>query len=180
MVSELRLHKLNYVFDTFFDVNNDGTIRRDDFELAIERIAKSRGFTKDDENYIDLSERFLHIWIHLLEAADDNHDNEISREEFVKLWGDSMCEDWKILYMEFMFQLQDTSEDGSIEFDEFSQICQVFGVSAEESKQAFQKLSRNGTAKVDFSYYSELWKDYFSSDAPEALGNCLFGKTKFV
>lgn len=177
MVSEFRKKKLNFIFDTFFDVNKDGSIERDDFELAVEKIAKLRGFTKGDSNYNDLSDRFIQIWVKLQQTADSDGDNEVSRDEWVKLWETSVNEEWKILYMEFMFRLQDTSEDGVIEVDEFSQVCVAFGVPPEDCKQAFDKLSKNGTATVNFTYYSEMWKEYFTSDDENAPGNCIFGHT---
>jgi len=41
MVSALRKNKLNYVFDTFFDINRDGSIEKSDFELAVGKSRKS-------------------------------------------------------------------------------------------------------------------------------------------
>jgi len=179
MVSELRKNKLNYVFDTFFDVNKDGSIEKEDFELAIENIARIRGYKAGDDNYKDVSDRFLSIWDKLRVYADTNKDNKVSREEFQALWAQPLNEEWKVLYMNFMFKLQDTSGDGSIDEAEFTNVCQTFGIPADESKKAFDKISNAGKTDVDIKFYESLWKDYFGSDDAAAAGNSIFGKVSF-
>ncbi|CAG7825636.1 unnamed protein product, partial [Allacma fusca] len=69
--------------------------------------------------------------------------------------------------------------DGCIDVEEFTSVCSSFGIDSAESRKAFETLSKNGKAIVDLDYYSGLWKDYFSSDDPSALGNFIFGKTSF-
>jgi len=179
MVSELRKNKLNYVFDTFFDVNKDGSIERNDFELAIENIAKIRGYKQGDAQYKDVSERFLNIWEKLRKYADTNKDNMVSREEWLTLWTEPLNEEWKQLYMDFMFRLQDTSGDGSIDEGEFTNVCQTFGISGDESKKAFAKISGDGKVDIDMKVYEGLWKDYFGSDDAASAGNSIFGKVGF-
>jgi juvenile hormone diol kinase len=179
MVSELRKNKLNYVFDTFFDVNKDGSIERNDFELAIENIAKIRGYKQGDANYKDVSDRFLNIWEKLRQFADTNKDNVVTRDEWLNLWAQPLNEEWKQLYMAFMFRLQDTSGDGSIDEGEFTNVCQTFGISADESKKAFAKISGDGKVDVDIKVYETLWKDYFTSDDAASAGNSIFGKVAF-
>jgi len=179
MVSELRKNKLNYVFDTFFDVNKDGSIEQNDFELAIENIAKIRGYKAGDAQYKDVSERFLNIWDKLRVFADTNKDNKVTREEWLTLWNQPLNEEWKQLYMNFMFRLQDTSGDGSIDEGEFTNVCQTFGINGDESKKAFAKISSDGKVDIDIKAYEGLWKDYFGSDDAASAGNSIFGKTAF-
>jgi len=179
MVSEIRKNKLNYVFDTFFDVNKDGSIEKNDFEEAIDNIARIRGYNKDDANYKEVQERFLSIWEKLRVFADTNKDNKVSREEWLTMWSEPLNDEWKKLYMEFMFRLQDTSGDGSIDVEEFTNVCQTFGIPIEESKKAFAKISNDGKTEIDIKAYETLWKEYFSSDDVAAAGNSIFGKVTF-
>jgi len=179
MVSELRKNKLNYVFDTFFDVNKDGSIEKNDFELAIDNIAKIRGYKQGDASYKDVSDRFLTIWEKLRVFADTNKDNVVSREEWLTLWTEPLNDEWKKLYMDFMFRLQDTSGDGSIDEGEFTNVCQTFGIPADESKKAFNKISNDGKTEIDIKAYETLWMDYFGSDDVAAAGNSIFGKVGF-
>lgn len=101
---------------------------------------------------------------------------QVSREEFAELWKDSVSDNWKILYMEFMFSLQDSSGDGAIDKEEFIEICTTFGVSSDECNKAFKIITKDEKCVVDFCYYSELWKEFFNSDDKSAIGNCIFGK----
>jgi len=179
MVSEIRKNKLNYVFDTFFDVNKDGSIEKNDFELAIENIARIRGYKAGDANYKDVSDRFLSIWEKLRVFADTNKDNVVSRDEWLNMWTEPLNDEWKKLYMDFMFRLQDTSGDGSIDEAEFTNVCQTFGIAADESKKAFDKISNSGKTEIDIKNYENLWKEYFGSDDVAAAGNSLFGKVSF-
>lgn len=179
MVSDLRKAKLNYVFDTFFDINKDGSIEQNDFELAIENIAKLRGYKAGGPRYTDTSNSFLKIWENLRIKADTNKDNAVSREEWIALWADPINEEWKKLYMEFMFRLQDENADGSIDGEEFVQVTTTFGVPAEEAKKAFENISSSGKTVVDIAVYSKLWSDFFSSDDASAAGNSIFGKTTY-
>jgi juvenile hormone diol kinase len=179
MVSEIRKNKLNYVFDTFFDVNKDGSIEKNDFELAIENIAKIRGYAAGDAAYKDVSDRFLQIWEKLRKFADTNKDDKVSREEWLTLWTEPLNDEWKKLYMDFMFRLQDTSGDGSIDEAEFTNVCQTFGIAKDESKAAFDKISNAGKTDIDIKAYENLWKDYFGSDDVGAAGNSIFGKVSF-
>jgi len=91
----LRKDKLNYVFDTFFDINQDGSIEKSDFELAIENIAKIRGYKAGDAKYNETSASFLDIWEKLRVHADANKDNKVSRDEWYALWSEPLNEDWK-------------------------------------------------------------------------------------
>jgi Ca2+-binding EF-hand superfamily protein len=181
MVSAVRKNKLNYVFDTFFDINRDGSIEKSDFELAVEQIAKIRGYAAGDAKYKDTSDRFLEIWDKLRASADTNRDDKVSREEWQALWTIAPLDDeWKKLYMNFMFRLQDTSGDGTIDIEEFTSVCTSFGVPEAEIKTSFDKISNGGKTNIDIGVYQGLWKDYFTSDDAAAPGNSIFGKSSFA
>ena len=88
--------------------------------------------------------------------------------------------------------------DGCIDVEEFTSVCSSFGVGADEGRRAFETLSKvrhfglgecattnenslfqKGKVIIDIDYYGTLWTEYFFSDSPDALGNCIFGKTSF-
>jgi juvenile hormone diol kinase len=180
MVSEVRKNKLNYIFDTFFDINKDGSIEQNDFELAIENIAKLRGYKKGGPRYQDTNDSFLKIWDSLRVKADTNKDNKVSREEWIALWSskDAVNDEWKDLYKSFMFRLQDANADGSIDAEEFVSVTGTFGVPKDEAQKAFDKIAAGGK-EVNIAYYTDLWGQFFTSDDASAVGNCIFGKTSY-
>ncbi|OXA52280.1 calexcitin-1 [Folsomia candida] len=179
-ISDFRQKKLIFIFENFFDVNHSGSIERKDFDQAVDYICGRRGWEKDSNKYNDTRERFIQIWDALRCVADANTDDQVSQEEWCRLWRTpSDCESWQNTYQSFMFYLLDTSGDGSIDVDEFTSVCSTYGVSPDECRGAYKKLSKDGTVKVDKPYYSVLWKDFFFSDDTAALGNFIFGKINF-
>lgn len=149
--------------------------------MAVEQIAKIRGYASGDAKYKDTSEKFLQIWEKLRTSADTNRDDKVSREEWQALWTIAPLNDeWKTLYMNFMFRLQDTSGDGTIDIGEFTEVCTTFGIPADEIKKAFDTISLGGKQEIDIKVYEGLWKDFFTSDDANAVGNSIFGKTSFA
>lgn len=100
-----------------------------------------------------------------------------------------------------MFDLEDASNDGTIDAEEFSIVCSSYGLNKSECQEAFRKMSKvsiptsalnwkwinsniplthqQGAVEVTREEFAELWREYFSSDDPAAAGNFIFGKTSF-
>ncbi|XP_013193755.1 calexcitin-2-like [Amyelois transitella] len=183
MVSDFRKKKLQHVFTTFFDTNKSGNIDKKDFELAIDNIAKLRKFTSGDAKYNEVKTTLLKIWDGLQSRADADKDGEVSFDEWVSMWDDyaknpTAALDWQKDYCKFIFQLEDASNDGSIDSEEFSSVYASFGLNKSDAVAAFQKMSK-GKSSVSFAEFQELWKEYFTSEDASAPGNFIFGKTSF-
>ncbi|XP_021957232.1 calexcitin-2 [Folsomia candida] len=169
--------KLNFVFDTFFDVSKDGAIQKEDFDLAIKSICKARGYQEGTPSYGQVSDAFLKVWEGLRQQGDADGDDEVDRNEWVTLWtSGGASESWKKLYMDFMFKLFDADDDGSISGEEFVMITGAFGVPKDEAVSAFKKISNDGKVEVSKDSYGKLWEEFFTSDDPSKPGNNIFGK----
>jgi len=182
-ISEFRQKKLLYVFNVFFDVNQSGTIDKKDFELAIEKICKLRGWSQGSQEYSKTFNRMIEIWDGLRQRADSNKDGQVSVDEWSCMWDDFAKNpdhplDWQSQYMRFMFELEDASGDGSIDVDEFTSVCSCYGLNTNECREAFTKMSQ-GKNEVKFEQFAELWKQFFVSENEAEPGNYIFGKTKF-
>lgn len=46
--------------------------------------------------------------------------------------------------MNFMFDLEDASNDGTIDAQEFALVCSSYGLNTKECEQAFAKMSKVG------------------------------------
>lgn len=180
-MSEFRLAKLTYVFERFFDTDRSGTIEKEDFVLAVKQLCKVRGWPEGDPNMKKVSDSFLKMWDVLRKRCYKEDNEKITPEEFVQLWRNpEKIDDWERVYMDLMFELQDTSGDGVIDEDEFASVCDSFGVNPAEARQAFQTFSCRGHVAVDKKYYEKLWREYFGSDDPASFGNYMFGKISFA
>jgi len=180
-MSEFRLAKLTYVFERFFDIDKNGTIEKEDFNLAVKQICKVRGWPETDPRYKAVQDSFIKMWEALSKRCYKKDNEKILPEEFVQLWRNTeKIDDWEKVYIDLMFELQDTSGDSVIDEDEFASVCESYGINPAESRQAFNTFSSHGHVPVDKKYYEKLWKEYFGSDDPASLGNYMFGKISFA
>ncbi|KAF4516883.1 hypothetical protein B566_EDAN011228 [Ephemera danica] len=127
------------------------------------RICRMRGWAPGDPKYQETQEILIEVWDGLRARADANRDGQVSHEEWCTMWDEyarnsGPALDWQKRYMNFMFDLEDTSGDGCIDEEEFTS---------------------NKTVRVDRARFADLWKQYFASEDPNAPGNFIFGKVSF-
>ncbi|XP_075980508.1 calexcitin-2-like [Anticarsia gemmatalis] len=180
MVSDFRKKKLLHVFTAFFDTNANGSIDKKDFELAVERIGKMRGWAPSDAKYKSVEVTLMKIWDGLQSGADADKDGQVTTDEWFAMWDSypSSASEWQNQYCKFVFDLEDASDDGSIDSEEFSSVYASFGLNKDEAVAAFQKMAK-GKSSVSWAEFQELFKEYFSSDDVNAPGNGVFGKTSY-
>ncbi|XP_068617709.1 sarcoplasmic calcium-binding proteins II, V, VI, and VII-like [Battus philenor] len=183
MLSDFRKKKLLYLFNKFFDSNNSGSVDKNDFELAAEKISKQRGWKSGDAQYKETLSALLKIWEGLQSVADADKDGQVTADEWVSMWeafakNPSSAYDWQSQYCSFIFKLEDASGDGAIDSEEFSSVYASFGLSKDDAVSAFNKMSK-GKSSVSWTEFQELWKEYFVTDDPNAPGNFIFGKSSF-
>jgi Ca2+-binding EF-hand superfamily protein len=182
-ISDFRKKKLLYVFNVFFDVNQSGEIDKKDFELAIEKICNLRGWAPGSAKNKETHETMIKIWEGLRSKADKDNDGQVSVDEWCNMW-DAYAKDpsaaleWQQRYMQFMFDLEDASNDGTIDAQEFATVCSSYGIDRNECEVAFNKMSK-GAKEVGRDTFATLWKEYFQSEDTTAAGNFIFGKNNF-
>nr|AGG56523.1 juvenile hormone diol kinase [Antheraea yamamai] len=179
MVSDFRKKKLLHVFNAFFDTDRSGSVDKKDFELAATNISKLRGWNPGEIPYDILQQSLLAIWEGLQVHADFDKSGEVSKDEWIALWdafskNPDSAKDWQNLLCKCIFQIEDSSNDGKIDCDEFAGVHASFGLDRDESVEAFKKLSK-GKDTVTWPEFQELWKEYFTSEDVEAPGNFIFG-----
>lgn len=181
---EFRQKKLLFVFNVFFDVNASGTIEKKDFDIAMEKICRMRGYSPSDVKYQETQKALISIWEGLKAKADKDHDGQISHTEWYTMWEEyakapESALEWQKEYMNFIFDLQDSSADGTIDEGEFTTVCTGYGISEADCKLAFAKFTSNGTVEINREEFAKLWQDYFVGDDPTLRGNFIFGKVNW-
>lgn len=171
MVSDFVKNKLLFVFKTFFDVNGSGNIDKSDFDQLLQKISKVSGWKAGDDQILSK------VWTGL-QGADLDKDGEVSQAEWIALWEKGIDAEWQNLYCKFIFQLEDSSNDGSIDSEEFSNVYAAFGIPKADATAAFAKMSK-GKPSVSWSEFQALWKEYFTSEDVNAPGNFIFGKSSW-
>ncbi|KOX77232.1 Calexcitin-2 [Melipona quadrifasciata] len=198
-LSEFRKKKLLYVFNTFFESKPSVTIKysvwiaeyrnsrkfeqwtRSDNQSST-RINENRGWSADNPKAQSIRDTLLKMWDNLRQGADTDQDGQVSRDEWFELWEEyaknpSNASEWQQDYMSVTFQLFDASGDKSIDENEYCNVCRYHGVAEAEAREAFKKLGVG--QEITWDKFTNLWKQYFSSDEPTAAGNFIFGKTSF-
>lgn len=178
MVSDFKKKKLMFLFKIFFDRDSSGSITKKDFEMSVERLAKAKGWAPGDEKYKLAEKTLLEIWEGMLYKADANKDGEISADEWISLWSESSKDspfDWQAYYCKSIFRLQDASNDGAIDKEEFVSVHESFGLPKEQSSEAFDKLAC-GKDKVTWEDFQQRWDEFFTSEDENAPGNYIFGR----
>ncbi|XP_014204819.1 calexcitin-2 [Copidosoma floridanum] len=181
-LSDFQKKKLLFVFNTFFDFNQSGSIDIKDFDLAVQKICEERGWSDGNPRYTHVKETMNKVWNGLQQGADADNDGQITREEWYSMWEEYVkspdnAVEWQQTYMNLVFDIEDVSGDGSIDEAEFSQVCKTYGVEETESKDAFKKLQVGD--EITRPKFEKLWQQFFSSDDPSTPGNFVFGKTSY-
>ncbi|XP_029846457.2 sarcoplasmic calcium-binding proteins I, III, and IV [Ixodes scapularis] len=188
-VSYFRRKKLLCEFNTFYDINKDGVITVEDFNEARKHICKLNGWEEGSPKYVKTQELFEEMWKMLRAEADYDSDNQITSEEWLRLWErrsekerkNEECDapEWLATYMWFRFNMYDRTCDDVVDVEEFCYVLEHFGIPARQSRQCFLIMTENETKKLDYDYFCQLAEEYFSSDDECALGNFISGRLDF-
>lgn len=181
MVSDFRKKKLQHVFNVFFDVNKSGSIDRKDFEDTLQKAATIRGWKPTDPKYKEAETLLNKMADDFLLKVDKDKTGDVTFDEWVAAWdtlNPSAPQEWQTLWAKFIFELEDTSSDGSIDADEFTAVYTGFGLKEAEVRSSFQKMAK-GKTSVSWAEFFDLWKEYFTTEDVNAPGNFIYGKASF-
>lgn len=172
--------KILRVFNMLYDSNSDGVIEKKDFDLLLETICDILEWQRGGDKHTNAKETLDIVWKGLEEYADTNKDSKITTDEWLKMWGECLKDlengrfpAWQKRYMELMFDCNDKSGDDLIDLNEYTTFFSRFGISTDECKEAFTKIS-NGK-NISKSDFEKLWREYLTSNDETSGGNFLFG-----
>ncbi|XP_046683664.1 uncharacterized protein LOC124369656 [Homalodisca vitripennis] len=79
-----------------------------------QNICKVRGWKKGDPQYEKTKTVLNNVWIGLQAKADADNDQQVTNEEWCKMWEEysrnpNSVLDWQLQFRDFMFDLEDTS-----------------------------------------------------------------------
>ncbi|BFZ26115.1 hypothetical protein BsWGS_29154 [Bradybaena similaris] len=184
-LTDFQRKKIINLFENLYDTNKDGTIEKDDFVEALQKIAELHHWAPSDDAFRKEQDRVNRIWAGLQPRADK--DGKISKDEWTRMWEDCIRDivqgktfpPWQQDYMEFMFFANDTSDDGFIDRDEYTAIYKLFGFSGDDINFCFDKISEGlPERKLSKADFEQLWREYFTSVDENSKGNYLFGTQK--
>ncbi|MDT7790538.1 MAG: hypothetical protein QOF58_8957, partial [Pseudonocardiales bacterium] len=116
--------KLTRRFETY-DSDQDGFIKRSDFERAGSRTTAAFGLSDDDRRARRFHEHLLGVWDHLSAMTDTNDDGRISVDEYKAAFAKGLLErpeafdDIYVPYLDALMAVADHDGDGQLGVDEY-------------------------------------------------------------
>ncbi len=180
-LTPLQERKARRMFEVF-DMNNDGTVERNDFNLILNKLADVVPFSKQSETYRGLNYLYQNRWKKMLFFADSDKNERISVEEWIAYCNsliekDSYEEDILPItcYVIRLFADQNKKEDFKIDVSVFEKFYAAYGIDKELAKQTFEKLDTQKKGYLTEEQVTQYWREFYESDDENALGNWFFG-----
>jgi Ca2+-binding EF-hand superfamily protein len=184
-LNDFQKKKYLHVFKTFYDLDGNGVIEWGDFELDLAKLSTLLKWEENSDAKKKAETALRAIWDDLRKFADKNKDGEISKEEWLNMWSQCLkakdagnLPSWITHYMEFMFSINDGNGDNVIDCDEYTALFTNYGLTPEECKQCFDKITDGGKIALTVQEYNKLWSEFFLSTDEAARGNSIFGVMK--
>lgn len=178
MSDSAKTRKFNILFD-WFDQNQDHYLTHDDFQQMAGLFIGLPG-GDNPENSQALRDAFEKWWNLLLDSGDADADGRIGREEFINIMKSSVTapenfEGVVIRIADAFMRIVDTTEDGSLDFDEYVRMYDGLGIDPMHSSDAFRRLDRSGNGKISHEEFRAAITEFYLSDDENAPGNWLLG-----
>ena len=158
------------------DMNNDGFISREDFELMAKRLVNSAGQISKEKTD-EIFKAFLAIPDHLGVKPGE----KLPLEDAAKLANEnylSPTAQKPSVYHDTLFDCIDTNSDGTISMEEFEVYFKIIGhdMTDEEIKHAFRTIDANGDGKISRDEFVAAAKDFYFGVEETELSKVFCGK----
>lgn len=162
---------------TLLDVNGDGVIAEDDFELMSGRVLAAFGEERTAGKGQEYADEMLKYWQTLRESADADGDGRIDQREFgqaLRQVSDRFDTLIGPLY-QAGFRLADRDDNGEVTKEEFVAVETAIGVPAGEAAATFDRLTGHG-AHLTMNQLMTAAGHYYRDENPDdAASHLLFG-----
>ena len=165
------------------DMNRDGKLTAEDFDLYAARACEMAGVAVDSDNGRQLMGAFQGWWTQLRHSFDIDHNGEITLAEFVachkddqgdvhKYWGEYMMQATKIFA-----EIVDADKDGYLNEDEYLTFEMRLGdVDQQTALAGFRELDTDGDGRVSVAEFQAGVLQLMLSNDPSAPGTSILGQ----
>ncbi len=178
MLTELQTKKWTRLFQVY-DVDGNGTITQEDFELIFQNLAKFRNLEANTPQSDQLHAKYMEGWELVKKNADKDNDGKVQLEEWLehaaRLIHDESMYQTIVGFVNQLFDLLDLDGNGVITIKEYKTILSSWHVSEDLAAETFPKLDLNGDGHISKEEFMELARQFHASDDPQAPGNWFLG-----
>ena len=180
MLTDFQIKKLTLLFN-FWDYDNSGALRQNDYEAVGRRMAAEREWRPDSLEYQVLQQRLMADWAQLQEFADLNNDDTVTLPEWLAfcdylLDNEAMYEATVTAMASAIIDAVDRDGDGALQVEEWATIYRVYGWrDAMVAAQTFATIDTDGDRSVSKDELLKALDEFFQSNDENAPGNYVFG-----
>jgi Ca2+-binding EF-hand superfamily protein len=161
------------------DLSKDGLVMLEDFEIYGRQVAEQLKLRPGSAEYEKTVRSFAGLWNAFGKAADTDGDGKISLEDFLEthsaLQKQPNAREMVEAANAMIFDALDLNGDGKIDEHEYLTVLLPMGSSAEQSRQAFQRLDHNNNGFLSRAEFATALYEYWNSEDPAAVGNWFYG-----
>jgi hypothetical protein len=180
MLTDFQRTKLSRIF-RLYDDDEDGFIARTDYERAARNVAAVNGHAAGSPGYLSVFSSYMAGWEGLRRMADQDQDGRVSLAEHLagydRLLGGA-GPGVLLAIADAATALIDQDKDGRMSRREYVDNLVAWGsgaIGAPAAIEAFGKLDHDGDGYVTRDEMTEIVRDFFTGDDPNARGTWLVG-----
>ena len=163
------------------DTDGNGVWQREDYQLLTRRLCETFGHAADSAAGHALAAAQRALFDAMLSHMDANHDQEISRDEFVSGLARAIKDraGFEVAVgaaARTLIQVADQDGNGVLDAGEYARLAAVYGARVDEAEQAFGRLDTDHNGVLDAAELTAAIGQFFASRDPGARGSVAFGR----
>ena len=164
-----------------FDVEKNGYLDRADLDRLAGQLTENQGRAVGSPLHTELLARLMTYWNQMVESLDNNKDNRISADEFLKFADKIMKnpqgpEGQSILALcDVIFTMADQDGSGALSLKEFTQCIRAYGGTDTAAASAFWMMDRDKNGRISREEFQIFMRDVFQSRALNDASALAFG-----
>lgn len=173
--------KLTRRFFTY-DSDQDGFVKRSDFERAGARTTEAFGLSADDRRARRFHEHLLGVWDHLAAMTDTNDDDRITLAEYKSAFARRLLErpesfdDSYLPFLDALMAVADQDGDGHLGVDEYVRWSgALMNLPPADARIVHSRLDHDGDGLVGTDDLLAAIRAYYFSEDLDGPGAWLFG-----
>lgn len=181
-MTDFQTKKLTY-FYKILDLNSNGELQLNDFAEMAEKVRIKMGFEEGGKKHKMVADKAVRFYRTLLNDIQPDDFRKILLSEWLKFFDEKVlnADDevtfdlYKEMIFNFMFDFFDQNRDGFIQYGEYQDFFEIFGIDDTYFEESFELIDVNKKGKLSRYDLMLSLEEFLKSDDQEDAGNWIFG-----